>query len=182
MVDLEQSERIVLGYDVRKSNDEGYRGMDSNIWEWPLGLSSENALAEFGWLGANGTLWSSLTKLKSWVQFSQNYRAPDAALIAIAVLKKSIPADVQLPCVGMAYVHLDDAKPSVVQGDWKLLGYDVGDAFFSTILSPTPENLALNPNGLIKEVELAMELVAIAGKNSPEHAPFMVYAVYEIPA
>ncbi|MEJ7729921.1 MAG: hypothetical protein WKG00_11940 [Polyangiaceae bacterium] len=75
---------------------------------------------------------------------------------------------------------------------WALLGYDVGDGGVSGLCNCgyTPDELAvlrprwaprLNEHGLFSDVDAAMGFRAITDVRVPEHAPFLVFAMWRLP-
>ena len=86
------------------------------------------------------------------------------------------------------------AKPSVIDKEWALTGYDVSDMFgLSGLLncgfSPKNENIEklknkwsrhLNAHHLFNNLNKAVEFKNLSNERIKEHAPFFVYGIYKV--
>ena len=133
-------------------------------------------------------LWRDLGAMQQAV--SRQSLPKDATYMSIAL---TVIGD-DLPATQWAWDDLLEERtnpPTVSQG-WKLLGYDVADRSLLSglsncgydgdekpILTKTwPDKL--NEVGLLRDLNDAMEFKDVTNRHVPEHAPFLVFGLYEL--
>jgi len=133
-------------------------------------------------------LWRDLGAMQQAV--SRQSLPKDATYMSIAL---TVIGD-DLPATQWAWDDLLEERtnpPTVSQG-WKLLGYDVADRSLLSglsncgydgeekpILTKTwPDKL--NEVGLLRDLNDAMEFKDVTNRRVPEHAPFLVFGLYEL--
>lgn len=144
--------------------------VDRTVWPaLPCALKDERELPEY---------WSELEDLR--------HRCSEAefTLVAMAV-------EINEP---RAQALLTSCTPSEVTSEWPLLGYDVADTGLTSGLSncgflPAVDDLSmlqqtwevrLNAHGLFRAHEDATAFRDLSDSRLPEHAPFLVIALYEV--
>ena len=133
-------------------------------------------------------LWRDLGAMQQAVSRQSLPKDATYMSIALTVIGDDLPAT-QWPWDDLLEERTN--PPTVSQG-WKLLGYDVADRSLLSglsncgydgdekpILTKTwPDKL--NEVGLLRDLNDAMEFKDVTNRRVPEHAPFLVFGLYEL--
>lgn len=218
MASIEHNERIILGYDARKnrmvedpewdvSRRERYliskdvrRPLSVDTMVWRPAYSSRPDFLKT-WNGFYPDLWSHLDELTSRLS-AFDFRERDGfCVVAISLETSGLSSeererwDKQLIGISPDGTHgcFRGADPSSIQNGWKLLGYDVADAWATSGLSNCGYSgeerigeaqklfgMFVNDFHLFDEIDRAREFVLYTNKRVREHAPFYVYGMWEV--
>lgn len=189
----------VYGHFLREDIDHAY-SVDTNIWSSVFDLFELPDTGE-PW-------WSPKAKGNLGFQYLEAVQESMAALgLAVEGSRKVIAVSVVLDEGWEAYASLsraeklesavhfiypEDARPEVIDPSWPLLGYDVADTFLLSGLMNCPFTSAekmelsrfakeLNRFHLFRTPGPASVFRHLSNERVPEHAPFLVYGVYELP-
>jgi hypothetical protein len=210
----------ILGYDCRPvQNDENLAGLwtdrrrqkyllnqdvhfplsvDRVVWPSLFHFESEAAEkktfplihikpADFHQQGLR--LWKSLSGLQETIKRSENV-APHAYSVICITLEDSnlIQNDER-----WEMVFEEPTEPSTLDATWELLGYDVGDKYFTSGLSNCGYEakmietarrewgLTVNSDGLFLEIAVARRFKDFVEQRVPSHAPFYIFGIYRVP-
>lgn len=172
------------------------KSVDTAVWPSVFGDGlTQEAIARLGlpcvslpeWRGPNGGLWDDLGRLHHALDgmTGWSHRIVAVAWVSADGFSKHGPS-------GAPY--REKTAPASLGKEWKLLGYDVADAYLTSGLSNSGYARAehgslclrwaqhLNEHHLFAEVGSALEFAILADARIPEHAPFLVYALSELGA
>jgi len=134
------------------------------------------------WRGPNRELWDDLTRLAETLGPLANH-----AHRIVAVAWASADGFSKHASSGAPY--REKTVPDALGPEWRLLGFDVADAYFTSGLSncgyTESERTSLRPlwagrlneHHLFVDVRHALAFCGVAESRAPEHAPFLVYAI-----
>jgi hypothetical protein len=162
--------------DLRRSGTYRVRSMDTLCWGRPSRY--QDLVDENAWKGANGLLWSKLSEAQSIA------RQLEGIVIAVSLCTDLDAQQLREKAVpGYAYLYLDDAGPPSIERSWVLLGYDVVDSGFKSIVCPVyfgqlVASDVTNSFGLLVEYETAEYWRRAADMEISEHSPFLTLAIH----
>jgi len=130
-------------------------------------------------------LWRNLSSLQSYLQQSWGSVWKPCYLVAVVeVMSDDLDIEEE---EGTELI-----SPSVIDSQWKLLGYDVADyelysGLFNGIMDPQQATKLrrewrddLNEYHLFAEPQKAFEYITVANLRYPSHMPYYVYALYGV--
>lgn len=144
-----------------------------------------DAMPVRGWHGPNGSLWENFDQIRDALA---HVRSELHWLIAVSWPPTSAVSE---SVAGMP-PYREPTVPSVRDIQWTLLGFDVGDAGFTSGLSNCAYDPAgsesfrqrwtteLNEHHLFTDFGKAGAFKEIMALRAPEHAPSFVYALWRI--
>lgn len=168
-----------------------------SIFDYGDGIAMPNAERErYGmvglevpsWIGANVGLWEDLTRMQRHIVDSTKSNAKPHWVIAVSWFSK----DGFSKGGSICGPHLEPTSPSVRDGAWNFLGFDVSDGSLLSGLSNCgygEEDIRvlrprfqpyLNENHLFSDLAKAFEFSDLTNQSVPEHAPFFVYGLWLI--
>jgi hypothetical protein len=187
--DLARRDAYLLRGDVRKP-----LSVDSMVWPSVFGdgLSDRereriqlDAMHLPKWRGPHQGLWDDLTRMQASL-------GPLASLEHCTVAISWVSTDGFLAPPGDAGPYRERIKPPTSSAEWRVLGFDVADAGFTSGLANCgyrPAEVAairdswasdLNDHHLFTNVDRAFAFKALTDRRVPEHAPFFVYKLSEV--
>jgi hypothetical protein len=140
------------------------------------------------WIGGNAGLWEDLGKLRRhWTGPAATDVVGPYSLIAVAWW-----SDAGFEDASDVGPYADPTNPPQRDETWRLLGFDVADGSLLSGLSncgfeageaaPLEHFAAdLNDHHLLATLDAAFAFRDATNARVPEHAPFFVYALHEIP-
>lgn len=203
------SNDLLLGFDAREmwrgpkedlpANDEHCFFLRQDVTKqlsadtvlWTSLFQGDEALPKPQWIGPIHSLWEDLQTLETHLQHVQNTEIKPYWIIAITLRTD------QLKSTELAYWKryrgAELIRPSLVDAEWELLGYDVADQWLLSGLTSCAFdkgaevealrkkfNPTLNTYHLFASIDSAMEFRALSDKRVPEHKPFFVFGLWLI--
>lgn len=209
---------IILGYDCRvASNDKSSTelwpadrrkqylirpeielpmAVDRTVWpslfyfgsEWRSGNIPTILIEPTDFHQQSLRLWKSLTELQKTIGSESGMLRPHS-VICFTIERPDLPPNDDW--WKMAFE--EPTEPSILDSTWTLLGFDVGDKYFTSGLSNCGYQAeameaarrtwggAINGNGLFSQFEAAQQFRHFVGKQISSHTPFYVFGIYRIP-
>jgi hypothetical protein len=158
--------------------------VDEMIWR-PV-FDVDRDLGRPQWTGYVQDLWDSLPRLRSKLEEAWKGEWKPCCLIAVTLVRKSATNNEQVQWL----TRTDTLTPATPDWNWRVLGFDVADAFLLSGLSndgfrPDEDvkvlrdkwGPLLNQCHLFENLEDAENFRRLANIRSAEHAPFFVFCV-----